>query len=702
MIGGCSMKKRSASVLLCFFLCVTLFPVSAQAVVNTAAGVPEIPIEGDVWDGTTTVPTILVQKDGVYYYEITKCSELAYIAETKGDWLSRNYFLSNNLILNRCGATTVTKKSWNSIDGFTGIFDGNNYVISGLSSYGDNAGLFGSTNGAEIKNIIVLDAYVSGTWSAGGIVADATQTTIQNCCFNGSVSTSNGNTTSEHGCGGICGYIKYGSIANCKNYGTVNADYHIGGICGRASAEIRNCINYGTISCFDNTKSEYLGGIVGRCSNVYTCTNYGDITGGTSVGGIAGFINYYLSDCQNSGNISGVKCVGGIAGTKAYDYTLSKSLNTGTIAGETSIGGIAGEMTGRGSAITSCNIGKVCGTAYIGGIAGSCSSAIKNSFNTGSVDGSRYVGGLSGYTSSCTISTSYNAGRISGEENVGAVVGTDNIIWGRDTIENVYYLKTGTINADIYGSSFSSETDAIIPLSLDDAKTKEPYSGFSFTDIWGIDPTVNGGYPYLQWQESMLSDIPVNSVQLNETALSLGEGDCAYLTATVSPVNASDQFVTWSSSNSDVAMISTAGKVTAVSPGIAIVTVTTEDGGYTATCAVTVTERTSEEYKINSITVRNDDGAVLSAIPNGNCFATVSITNLASEGNTLILLAAYTSTGQYQGMMWVSAEDLPIDATIEITLPVDNSDGKIADLKAFTVASFLNLTPLGDAVSFLP
>ena len=79
----------------------------------------------------------------------------------------------------------------------------------------------------------------------------------------------------------------------------------------------------------------------------------------------------------------------------------------------------------------------------------------------------------------------------------------------------------------------------------------------------------------------------------------------------------------------------------------------------------------------------------------------MSITNIASEGNTLVLLASYSAKGQYQGMMWVSVEDLPVGATCKVTLPVDNSDGKIENLKAFTVASFSNLTPLGDVVSFL-
>jgi hypothetical protein len=56
----------------------------------------------------------------------------------------------------------------------------------------------------------------------------------------------------------------------------------------------------------------------------------------------------------------------------------------------------------------------------------------------------------------------------------------------------------------------------------------------------------------------------------------------------VSPANATDKTVTWSSDNTAVATVSTSGLVTAVSPGNATITVTTHDGAKTAACQVTV------------------------------------------------------------------------------------------------------------------
>ena len=82
--------------------------------------------------------------------------------------------------------------------------------------------------------------------------------------------------------------------------------------------------------------------------------------------------------------------------------------------------------------------------------------------------------------------------------------------------------------------------------------------------------------------------VGVTEVTLDRTELTLTEGETETLTATVKPDNADNKKVTWSSDKTDVATVDGAGKVTAVKAGEAVVTVTTEDGGKTATCRVTV------------------------------------------------------------------------------------------------------------------
>ena len=69
--------------------------------------------------------------------------------------------------------------------------------------------------------------------------------------------------------------------------------------------------------------------------------------------------------------------------------------------------------------------------------------------------------------------------------------------------------------------------------------------------------------------------------------LSEGASDTS-LTAGISPVNASNAYLSWTSSNAKVATVNAKGKVTARAAGTATITVTTEDGGYKATCKVTV------------------------------------------------------------------------------------------------------------------
>lgn len=86
--------------------------------------------------------------------------------------------------------------------------------------------------------------------------------------------------------------------------------------------------------------------------------------------------------------------------------------------------------------------------------------------------------------------------------------------------------------------------------------------------------------------------VTVTEVTLDRTELTLTEGETETLTATVKPDNADNKKVTWSSDKTEIATVDGAGKVTAVKAGEAVVTVTTEDGGRTATCKVTVKAKT--------------------------------------------------------------------------------------------------------------
>jgi len=82
--------------------------------------------------------------------------------------------------------------------------------------------------------------------------------------------------------------------------------------------------------------------------------------------------------------------------------------------------------------------------------------------------------------------------------------------------------------------------------------------------------------------------IPVTGITFDRTELTMNKGNSDQLVAAISPIDATDQAVTWSSSNPDVVSTDQHGSITAVSAGSAVISVTTHDGNYTASCDITV------------------------------------------------------------------------------------------------------------------
>ena len=82
--------------------------------------------------------------------------------------------------------------------------------------------------------------------------------------------------------------------------------------------------------------------------------------------------------------------------------------------------------------------------------------------------------------------------------------------------------------------------------------------------------------------------IPVSAVALDQTSLTISVGETQSLNTTISPQNATNTRITWKSSDESVVTVDSNGRITAVSNGSAIVTVTTLDGGFTAQCEVNV------------------------------------------------------------------------------------------------------------------
>ena len=214
---------------------------------------------------------------------------------------------------------------------YAGIFDGKGYSISGVYAnlydapvedpkniYNNKnfAGLFGLHAGVT-RNLGILDSYMRGEYSIGGICGCNDGGTIQNCYSAATV-------CGDSDIGGICGSSEGDSIIeNSYNAGYVyGADGSIGGICGDNSATLQKCYNVGTV------KGEFkVGGIVGGSSGsgntiwLKDCYNRGSVIGDTrDIGGIGGYIGYSLvENCYSQATVSGNTNVGGICGDGRAD-----------------------------------------------------------------------------------------------------------------------------------------------------------------------------------------------------------------------------------------------------------------------------------------------------------------------------------------------------------------------------------------------
>lgn len=222
---------------------------------------------------------------------------------------------------------------------FQGIFDGNEYTISGSlvsaysgnNSFGDdvNFGFFGYLGEfATVKNLH-LNLNVKGG------------------------NTKNERRSAEHSNTGILAGMNGGLITDCMIQGVVQGGRatedvnisHTGGVVGYNLKDMKNCINRATVNGGIGTNC-HTGGIAGRFGDYYNqnglmnnCINYGTVTGGDIWG----------SDTGGTG---------GITGYRHYYGTMEKCINNGSItaaSGNSDTGGVVGRLD-QAPSICSCNI----------------------------------------------------------------------------------------------------------------------------------------------------------------------------------------------------------------------------------------------------------------------------------------------------------------------------------------------------------
>ncbi len=243
-------------------------------------------------------------------YKIVSASDLAYIATLPS--CSAYCVQLDNIDL--------SSKCWTGINNFSGTYDAQGFVISGLKTSGrvkrsgaymDNTiGLFNKTTNAKIKNVMLTNGKIYGEDMVGGIVANANGGIITNCKFNGNI------------------------------YGKTN----LGGIVGYGTnMTISSCISL--VNIYSNKNS--VGGILGFGKETNVITNCMAKSLNVSInGGIVGGGKAHLNACGFNGkatNAMGVfsgtikNCVA-FAGSTTTNFSRTASVTT-SLSGSTWIGG---------------------------------------------------------------------------------------------------------------------------------------------------------------------------------------------------------------------------------------------------------------------------------------------------------------------------------------------------------------------------
>jgi uncharacterized protein YjdB len=180
----------------------------------------------------------------------------------------------------------------------------------------------------------------------------------------------------------------------------------------------------------------------------------------------------------------------------------------------------------------------------------------------------------SGFTAQCVVNVS--------------IVDVTGISLNKDTVNFEKIGATDSVIATIFPSNATYKT--VVWGSSNQAAATVTQNGVivSVADGTAIitATTVDGGFT--AQCVVTVSDKSVKSVTLDKTAINLNVGATSTLTAIINPSYAANKAVTWNSSNPALAIVSATGIVTGRSNGTATITVTTNDGGLTAQCEITI------------------------------------------------------------------------------------------------------------------
>lgn len=270
-----------------------------------------------------------------------------------------------------------------------------------------------------------------------------------------------------------------------------------------------------------------------------------------------------------------------------------------------------------------------------------------------------YAGNSAGGNESIQLrTTNSNSGVITTAS--GGTVKKVTVVWNSNTQNgrtiNIYGKNTAySAASDLFGSSAGTLLGSI---SYGTGTELTISGNYTFIGIKSSSGALYLTSISIQWETggSTPGTTAVTGVTLNKSSTSLDVGDAESLTATVAPDDATDKSVSWSSDDESVATVS-GGTVTAVGVGTATITVTTTDGGFTATCSVTVASAApvvsdSNYVKITSTSEIKDGYKYVIAVnisgsyyPMSNTFSTqISSTEAITVTNNIVITNSAASS----------------------------------------------------------
>lgn len=534
--------------------------------------------------------------------------------------------LANDIVMD--DSESFTPIGLNRNRGFGGIFDGQNHTIKNMFIYNEinnenltglYVGLFGSAIGKNsttttIKNLTVENATVIEKCGESTTIKNVNQSTqgtaalvgygkniyIENC----SVKDSNVSNDVLRTTGGLVGNLNGGSISECKVINT----------------KVNGILSEGLLS-----------GVI-------------DTVGNPKTGPIV--VDNAVKDVYVQGNVKGQdgsKFTGGLVGN-SVDSNISNAIvgKDSIIEGDSNVAGIVGENRGD---IKNCfNSAKIVGKEYVAGIAtgiGTELVKIENCYNLGEVDAKDNTDKMGALTYAdnkiFNVANSYNLGTVKDLSGDKAQFNAN------DTYTNVAYNSENGIAA-------AEGTTGITGYAAAQFKDRTVVDALNAND--GVEETVwyqNTENPDLAFNMTVTSDITVPE------ALNVTLGKTMKLQASITPEDATNKTLVYTSSDDTIASVKEDGTVSGLKLGTADITVKAMDTGKEKTVKVTV--KKVEKEPANPTNPAKPSQPTTKTVKKG--------TKLIVGTNTFVVTNVKAKTVSYKATKNKKAAKITIPATVK-------------------------------------